>query len=190
MTCLYYDGLNRLKGKNHQGNVACPGESCSGYAGSYTYDAFNATNSGRGRRTGMSDYSGSTIWEYDLRGRLIHEAKTVLDKADGNKNLGTYHTYWSYNSDGSIRQMVYPNQETVNYAYTPQGSISQMYSVQDATKCTNSMFRRPDICRRPRYQRTLGNGMTSRSRIIPGLCKVVVLKISLPRNLVCPPIRI
>jgi len=89
----------------------------------------------------MQDNSGSTIWEYDLRGRLIHEAKTVIDYQDpanqqDNLSLGTYHTYWSYNSDDSARQMVYPNGETVNFAYHAQGAVSRISSIQDETEQT------------------------------------------------------
>ena len=159
-TCLYYDTLNRLKGKNYQGNTACPADPGSGYSVAYTFDLLNANNSGKGRRTGMTDTSGNTVWEYDLRGRLIHEAKTILDIADGNKNLGTYHTYWSYNPDDSVRQMVYPNGETVNYAYNLQGSVSQVYSVQDATDTTRFYISATDYnAGGQAINRTLGNGI-------------------------------
>jgi len=57
--------------------------------------------------------------------------------------------------------MVYPNQETVNYAYTPQGSISQMYSVQDATNATKSYVSATGYnAAGQAINRTLGNGMT------------------------------
>jgi RHS repeat-associated protein len=121
-TTLDYDPLNRLVSKTF---ANCPGNSV---AVSCEYDQSSATNSGIGRRTGMNDASGSTAWEYDLRGRLIHEAKTVIDP-QGNLSLGTYNTYWSYNSDDSVRQMVYPNQETVNIAYHPQGTPSSLYTI-------------------------------------------------------------
>ena len=39
----------------------------------YTYNAYNTsqTQYGRGRRTGMSDASGSTVWRYDQHGSVM-----------------------------------------------------------------------------------------------------------------------
>lgn len=110
----------------------------------------------------MNDRSGSTQWEYDMRGRLIHEAKTVIDP-QGSLGMGTYHTYWSYNSDDSIRQMVLPNMETVNFAYTPQGSLRQVYSILNgATADVTQQYIR-DMTYTAAGQvkaRVLGNGTT------------------------------
>ena len=82
----------------------------------------------------MVDPSGITQWSYDWRGRKTHESRAVIDQVDNNRNLGTYHTYWSYNSDDSVRQIVYPNQETVNYTYHAGGAFDQAFSVQDDTE--------------------------------------------------------
>jgi len=153
-TALAYDRLNRLTGKTFS--------NCSGTnpAVSFTYDASSATNSGKGRRTGMTDASGTTAWEYDMRGRLIHESRHILDQLDGNRDLGTYHTYWSYNPDNSVRQMVYPNGETLNFAYHPQGTIKQVASVQDATNVTQSYVSATSYDAAGRaVNRSLGNGV-------------------------------
>ena len=164
-TCLYYDVLNCLKGKNYQGNTACPADPGSGYTVVFTYDLLNANNNGKGRRTGMTDASGNTVWEYDLRGRLIHEARTIIDFQDpanqqDDLSLGTYHTYWSYNPDDSVRQMVYPNGETVNYAYNSQGLIGQVYSVQDVTDTTRFYVSATDYnAGGQAINRTFGNGI-------------------------------
>jgi len=66
--CFYYDALNRLVGKTyHSGVVDLDGLVCPGgpYAVSYAYD--QGAN-GIGRRTGMTDTTGVTVWQYDARG--------------------------------------------------------------------------------------------------------------------------
>ena len=97
---------------------------------SFTYDQSSAANLGIGRRTGMIEASGSTSWEYDARGRVIHERKHVLD---GVNDLGTYNTYWTYYANGSVHQMVYPNQEAVTYDYDASGRLERVSSIQDGT---------------------------------------------------------
>ncbi len=67
ITTLAYDLLNRLTGKTYSG-------ACSGTAVGYTYDSGTY---GKGRRTGMSDGSGSTSWTYDSRGRMTQESKVI-----------------------------------------------------------------------------------------------------------------
>jgi RHS repeat-associated protein len=162
-TCLYYDVLNRLKAKNYQGNgTNCPDTQGSQPTVSYTYDQTSATNNGIGRRTGMSDSSGTTSWEYDLRGRVIHETRNVTDGMTG-PSLGTYHTYWSYNSDNSVWQMVLPNMETLNFAYTPQGTIRQVYSILNGATADITKQYVADTTYSAAGQvkvRTLGNGVT------------------------------
>ena len=62
-TWLSYDGLNRLTGKEF---------STDDHDITYTYDE----NGHIGYRTSMTDASGEAHWTYDLRGRMIEEAKT------------------------------------------------------------------------------------------------------------------
>ena len=153
-TALAYDRLNRLTGKTFA--------NCSGTNPpvTFTYDASSATNSGKGRRTGMTDTSGTTTWEYDLRGRMIHENRHIVDQLDDNRDLGIYHTYWSYNPDNSVQQMVYPNGETVNFAYHPQGTIKQVSSIQDATDITQYYVSATSYDAAGRaIRRVLGNGI-------------------------------
>ena len=65
------------------------------------------------QRTGMTDASGSTSWDYDQRGRVISEAKTVT-------GVGTYTTSWTYNLADGVKTMTYPNNEVVTYDYLNQ----------------------------------------------------------------------
>ncbi len=107
MTCFHYDEVNRLKGKSFHPGVSDP-DADPGFCGrvtsynvSYSYDA---GANGKGRRTGMTDPSGSTAWEYDVRGRMTKETK-VISGAGG----GTFVTQWnSYDSMDRVRGMVYP----------------------------------------------------------------------------------
>ncbi len=74
--CLYYDGLNRLTGKQYRTDDACPTSNPSLNV-TYAYDDSTPTAGqyGRGYRTGMVDPSGSAAWRYDARGRVIDETK-------------------------------------------------------------------------------------------------------------------
>ena len=75
---------------------------------------------GRGRRTGMTDGSGSTSWIYDARGRVTGETK-VVSGAGG----GTFNTQWWYDALDRPAWQRYPGGnagqtgEQVNFAYAP-----------------------------------------------------------------------
>lgn len=73
-TALVYDSLSRLTSKSYSGTCGTTTTAIT-----YGYDATTpAGNKGVGNRTGMSDGSGSTTWEYgDNRGRLTKETKTI-----------------------------------------------------------------------------------------------------------------
>ena len=120
VTGLEYDEFNRLLEKSLQ---QCQRRSCATIAAntspvSYTYD--DGTN-GIGRRTGMEDGSGSTLWGYDLRGRLVTETVGIT-------GVGTYTTHWTYNSADLLAGMTYPNGEVVSTSYNPQGLVTAVDS--------------------------------------------------------------
>ena len=73
----------------------------------------------------MTDGSGTTIWEYDARGRIVLESKSVID---GTTDLGTYVTRWTYNAADLVTSMTYPNLETVTNNYLAQGVLNGMSS--------------------------------------------------------------
>ncbi|GAP16064.1 protein containg RHS repeat-associated core domain [Longilinea arvoryzae] len=124
---MEYDSLNRLLVK---GTYTDEEEPVAYPLATYSYDQSSETSLGVGQRTGMTDASGSTAWEYDARGRVIHESKHVLD---GVNDLGEYNTYWTYYSNDSVHQMVYPNQEAVTFAYNANGLLERVSSIQDST---------------------------------------------------------
>ena len=102
ITLIAYDLLNRLIGKSWSG----------GGSVSYTWDA----NGDLGYRTGMSDASGETTWDFDPSGRVIAEDKVVLGQQ------GT--TLWAYDAAGRVSTLTYPGGEEVAYTYLPQGGVN------------------------------------------------------------------
>ena len=115
-TCLYYDELNRVTGKEYRTDDTCPG---TNLAASYSYDSSTGGNLGKGRRTGMSDPSGSTSWVYDARGRVTSEIKYV-------NGAGSFTTGWAYNSADLATQMTYPSGEVVSTTYRPQMTVDNV----------------------------------------------------------------
>jgi RHS repeat-associated protein len=125
--CLYYDGLNRLTGKHYRADDACP--SSPTYNVSYGYDS--GTN-GIGRRTSMTDTSGSTSWTFDQRGRAITETRNLT-------GIGTFNTAWSYNSADLLAGMQYPENNSgglstqVASTYLPQMTLNTLGSFVTGT---------------------------------------------------------
>ena len=111
-----YDVLNRLTSKsysNGDGSI------------SYTYDAFvnNTTcsgsgNFGIGRRTGMTDSSGSTTWTYDTMGSVWNERRVI---GSVNKTISN-----CYNLDGSLSQTTYPSGSVFAYSYDTAQHLLQV----------------------------------------------------------------
>jgi YD repeat-containing protein len=116
MIQLSYDPLERLTGKTYSG----PG--CSTPAVTYTYD-----EGYYGRRTSMTDGSGSTDWLYDSRGRMTQENKVI-------PGAGVFKTQWSYLSNDQVEWMKYPEgdlgavYEMLRYTYHPQGTVKTAWS--------------------------------------------------------------
>jgi len=121
-TALSYDLLDRLTGKTYTGSGAC--DTTPDVAYFYdNYEDFPAyspvENHPVGQRTGMSDGSGHTIWEYDAHGRTVQESVSL-------SGVGEYATAWAWNSADWLTAMTYPNGEVVEYAYNPQGLVERL----------------------------------------------------------------
>ena len=119
-TCLYYDELNRLIIKNYQTSGDCPSTPITPHAVEYTYDS--GVN-GIGRRTSMTDSSGSTGWIYDARGRLIFQDKNIAGSS--------YMMYWEYNSADLVSSFMYPGGEVVTTNYLPQTSVDTVAGMDE-----------------------------------------------------------
>jgi YD repeat-containing protein len=93
-----YDLLNRLTDLNFPD----PTQDIT-----YTYDT--GTN-GIGRRTGMTDPSGSMAFGYDARGRLVEKTSVI--------NSLTYSVFRSYTPGSRISSVTYPTSRTIDYDRT------------------------------------------------------------------------
>jgi RHS repeat-associated protein len=119
--CFFYDALNRLTGKHYRSDDSCPSSNPTLNV-AYFYDEGGAAALANGRRTRMTDPSGSTTWTYDARGRMTQESKTVT-------GAGTFVTQWHYNSADDVTWMKYPGGnasqvgEQVSFSYLPQDLI-------------------------------------------------------------------
>ena len=115
-TTLAYDPLNRLESKTFSGPGACDTTPDIIYFYD-NYDDFPSYTPVQdhpvGRRTGMTDGTGRTIWEYDARGRATREDKTISGQ--------NFVTGWSYNSADQVETMTYPDGEVLTYEPNTSG---------------------------------------------------------------------
>ena len=126
VTTIAFDGLNRPTHKSFGGTGCTAVTTIDYYYDSYNYSQLSYTPSSSyaiGKRTGMTDSTGKTIWEYDLRGRTVLESKNVND---GTTDFGTYVTRWAYNSADLVTAITYPNLETVSTSYMAQGIVKDV----------------------------------------------------------------
>jgi RHS repeat-associated protein len=122
-----YDGLNRLTGKTYSDST--PSASIS--YDQTSYNGLTITN-GKGRRTGMSDGSGTTAWSYDAAGNLLTEKRTIAGI--------TKSTSYTYNLSNQVATITYPSGHTVTYTYDNAGHQSSVVdsgsSINYATSVT------------------------------------------------------
>jgi len=98
-----HDNMDRLTGKTYSDQEP---------AVSYTYSQSNCLGLTScynvGRRTGMTDGSGSTEWAYDKMGTVWKQQKTI--------GSATHSTSYTYNLDGSMATLTYPSGHALTYA--------------------------------------------------------------------------
>lgn len=113
-TTYCYDADNRLKSKTYSAQT-CPVASPNV---SFLYDqtSYNGLtiSNGIGRRTGMSDGSGTTAWSFDPMGRPAAEQRTL------NSNVTKSFSFFYY-KDGETQQIVWPTGHQVSYAPNAAG---------------------------------------------------------------------
>ncbi len=121
---MYYDDLNRLKGRNVTGSVnpdtyqppADPGY--GGYADKYYYDA--GTN-GLGRRTSMTNSNSTTAWTYNALGQATTATYTIEST--------NYTITTNFDAFGRPLSQTIPSQgstESLLYAYNVMGTLSSL----------------------------------------------------------------
>ena len=112
-----YDALNRLTQKTYSDSTPTL---------AYLYDSTNCLSLPAcynvGRRTSMTDASGSTSWAYDKMGRVWKESQTI-------SNVTKVFSF-TYNFDGSLATITYPSGRTLTYVI---GSVGSFTSLADNT---------------------------------------------------------
>ncbi len=122
ITATYgYDALNRPTSTSYSDTTPA----VSFFYDQTTYNGLTITN-GLGRRTGMSDGSGSTAWSYDPAGQVL----TVRRAISGVTKSINY----SYNLGGSVATIGYPSGRTITYAYS---AANRPVSVIDSANAIN-----------------------------------------------------
>jgi RHS repeat-associated protein len=104
-----YDALNRLAGKTYSdGSPAVKyGYDNTALTGCTTIPPALTITNPKDRRTSMCDSSGAASWSYDSMGRVVAEGRTILGIT---KNIS-----YSYNLDGSVAAVTYPNNKVITY---------------------------------------------------------------------------
>ena len=119
--CLYYDNLNRPKGKNYlTGGATCPTTDPGVYTVAYNYDS---GANGIGRRVSMSVSGGDyTSWDYDIRGRVTSENKQI-------PGSGQFTTSFTYNSADLPVTMTYPvDNEVITFNYNNNMQLTKVFN--------------------------------------------------------------
>jgi RHS repeat-associated protein len=132
-TTYTYDALNRLTGKSYSDGTP---------AVTYLYDltAYNGLTitNGKGRRTGMSDGSGQTAWSYDAMGRVLTKQQTIVGIT---KSIG-----YTYNRDGSVASIAYPDGRVFAYAYNnARQPVSVVDTADGYNYVTNAHYTAPGM---------------------------------------------
>ncbi len=122
-TTYTYDAMNRITGKSYSNSNPT--------ATAYTYDqtgclGLSVSCYNKGRRTTMTDASGSTEWAYDSMGRVLMEQRTI---GSVTKNIA-----YTYNLDGSASTITYPSGRTITYTVS---AAQQPLSAVDTTNNVN-----------------------------------------------------
>jgi RHS repeat-associated protein len=109
-----YDKLNRLTEKR---TISMTGTLLA----AYTYDVGSYA---KGRRVSMSDPSGSASWTYDIRGRVVNDAKFIT-------NAGTFTTSFGYDAMDRVLTTTYPTNEVVTQTYNAMGALENLRSASN-----------------------------------------------------------
>ena len=110
ITATYsYDALNRVTSIDYPGTTEDM---------VFNYDSVANGNKGLGRLTQITDESGSTAYEYDAKGQLVAETRTI--------NGINFTTGYAYDDAGLITQVTYPSGRTVDYQRNNLGQITSM----------------------------------------------------------------
>lgn len=114
VTTVTYDDLNRPTGKTYTGPGACnPTPDVT-----YTYDSIAGGNEGWGRRTGMTDGSGSTTYVYNVLGQVNNHTRNIEST---NYSVGA-----TFDALNRPLTQTLPSGEVLNYSYNAMGALSSL----------------------------------------------------------------
>lgn len=108
VTTFTYDLLGRTASTSYS---TAPSETVT-----YGYDDVTSGNHGIGRRTSMTDASGSTRYFYNALGQVTQEQRSISGVA--------YLTQYSYDPSGLVLSISYPSGRVVSYQRDGQGRIT------------------------------------------------------------------
>ncbi len=132
VTNYYYDHLNRLVGRSYVipggSNVSPMPNVCTTSMGQsantcYTYDVGGAQYYALGRRTQMTDPSGSESYQYDAAGRITQLTKVI--------GTTSYPIIYAYNAADEITQVTYPSGRVVQLSYN--STLGQVCEIAPST---------------------------------------------------------
>ena len=114
-TDYYYDALNRVTA------IRFPAD----HTKDITYGYDSGTN-GIGRLTSMTDPSGTTAYYYDEYGEVVEEDKTF-------NGLTTLITKYSYDDNGNLSYVTYPDGRIVHYEYDNADTVTRVWTEKPGT---------------------------------------------------------
>ena len=92
----------------------------------YTYGGRGTpVKGGKGRLILQEDGTGAQAFEYGAQGELTKVTRTIVIP---NQAITTYVTEWTYDSWNRLRNMTYPDGETVIYDYNKAGLLDRVWS--------------------------------------------------------------
>ncbi len=111
-----YDALNRLTGLSYpdtSNNVT------------FSYDSTEVQN-GIGKRTGISDPAGTTVFSYDKRGNIALEKRTPT-------GYNQFQISYTYDKNNNLTKITYPSGREVNFSYNNEDEVSGITGVVNGT---------------------------------------------------------
>jgi RHS repeat-associated protein len=141
-TQIAYDALGRPTAKTY--GVPCSQtDPVNYYYDGQTFNFFGsdygASQEAVGRRTGMTDGSGASVWSFDERGNKVSERKMIYTNP-AKTGIETFDTQWEYNYADLPKRMVYPDGEVVNPTYNDQGQLEGMQNTSGFTYLKNLVY--------------------------------------------------
>jgi len=125
-----WDGLNRMKTRTYSNGDPTV---------TYTYDQTTCvvvtTCYNVGRRTTMTDASGSEKWAYDKMGREIGEQRV--------SNSISKNTAYTYNLDGSLATLTYPSGTVATFTYNAAGQPTNEGALGNSYLIANGYYTPP-----------------------------------------------